>query len=338
MSFIIRLDSTLLGPAAGGTRAAQCASLGEALDDPAARGCNDSENGRTERPPDGRWRRSVIALPAPRNEIDQGTWKRILTLHAENIDTLRGQLLDRPRRQHQLLGHGRAQRHNRVRLRPLRRAWRSRIQCIQHVAGRLRGNEGELPCTEDSGRSTALTVLVQGLGAVGGGLAVLASQAGARLLVSDTDPERLAWARQLGHAVVGTDDVPGHADTFRALRDGQEYSTARSSPVELPAYRSGRAPRTTFLPTRERRSSLHSARCHVRARLSSPKRRRRRSLESAERSLGWSEETVGARARHIGDTLAEVYSLAESEDGIDADRAARILAPPPDRDSRLRSA
>nr|WP_271213549.1 Glu/Leu/Phe/Val dehydrogenase dimerization domain-containing protein [Rhodococcus wratislaviensis]GLK40691.1 hypothetical protein GCM10017611_75660 [Rhodococcus wratislaviensis] len=33
VSFIIRLDSTRLGPAAGGTRAAQYASFGEALDD-----------------------------------------------------------------------------------------------------------------------------------------------------------------------------------------------------------------------------------------------------------------------------------------------------------------
>jgi len=319
VSFIIRLDSTRLGPAAGGTRAAQYASLGEALDD-AGRlaGAMTLKMAVSNLPMGGG--KSVIALPAPRNEIDQGTWKRILTLHAENIDTLAGNYWTGP-----------DVNTNSSDMDVLN-------DTTEFVFGRsaARGGAGSSASNTSLGvfeamKATAmhrglgtldgLTVLVQGLGAVGGGLAVLASQAGARLLVSDTDPERLAWARQLGHAVVGNDDVlTTPCDIFAPCAMGGVLDSAVAR--ELPASAVVGAA-NNVLADDEAGEILHK-----RDVLYAPDfvANAGGAFHLVGREvLGWSEETVGARTRRIGDTLAEVYSLAESED-IDTDRAARILA------------
>ena len=319
VSFIIRLDSTRLGPAAGGTRAAQYASLGEALDD-AGRlaGAMTLKMAVSNLPMGGG--KSVIALPAPRNEIDQATWKRILTLHAENIDTLAGNYWTGP-----------DVNTNSSDMDVLN-------DTTEFVFGRsaARGGAGSSASNTSLGvfeamKATAmhrglgtldgLTVLVQGLGAVGSGLAVLASQAGARLLVSDTDPERLAWARQLGHAVVGTDDVlTTPCDIFAPCAMGGVLDSAVAR--ELPASAVVGAA-NNVLADDEAGEILHK-----RDVLYAPDfvANAGGAFHLVGREvLGWSEETVGARTRRIGDTLAEVYSLAESED-IDTDRAARILA------------
>ena len=319
VSFIIRLDSTRLGPAAGGTRAAQYASLGEALDD-AGRlaGAMTLKMAVSNLPMGGG--KSVIALPAPRNEIDQATWKRILTLHAENIDTLAGNYWTGP-----------DVNTNSSDMDVLN-------DTTEFVFGRsaARGGAGSSASNTSLGvfeamKATAmhrglgtldgLTVLVQGLGAVGSELAVLASQAGARLLVSDTDPERLAWARQLGHTVVGTDDVlTTPCDIFAPCAMGGVLDSAVAR--ELPASAVVGAA-NNILADEEAAEILHNRDVTYAPDFVT---NAGGALHLVGREvLGWSEATVGARTRHIGDTLAEVYSLAESED-IDTDRAARILA------------
>nr|WP_271213494.1 Glu/Leu/Phe/Val dehydrogenase family protein [Rhodococcus wratislaviensis]GLK40606.1 hypothetical protein GCM10017611_74810 [Rhodococcus wratislaviensis] len=261
-----------------------------------------------------------IALPAPRNEIDQGTWKRILTLHAENIDTLAGNYWTGPdvntnSSDMDILN-----------------------DTTDFVFGRsaARGGAGSSASNTSLGvfeamKTTAvhrglgtldgLTVPVQGLGAVGSGLAVLASLAGARLLVSDTDSERLAWARQLGHTIVGIDDVlTTPCDIFAPCAMGGVLDSAVAR--ELPASAVVGAA-NNILVDEEAAEILHNRDVTYAPDFVA---NAGGALHLVGREvLGWSEETVGARTRGIGDTLAEVYSLAESED-IDTDRAARILA------------
>lgn len=319
VSFIIRLDSTRLGPAAGGTRAAQYASFGEALDD-AGRlaGAMTVKMAVSNLPMGGG--KSVIALPAPRNEIDPGTWKRILTLHAENIDKLAGNYWTGPDVNTNS----------------------SDMDIINDTTefvfggSAARGGSGSSAFNTSSGvfeamKATAvhrglgtldgLTVLVQGLGAVGSGVADLASQAGARLLVSDTDSERLAWARQRGHTIVGIDDVlTTPCDIFAPCAMGGVLDSAVA--CELPASAVVGAA-NNILADEEAAEILHKRDVTYAPDFVT---NAGGALHLVGREvLGWSEETVGARIRGIGDTLAEVYSLAESED-IDTDRAARILA------------
>nr|AIU93605.1 hypothetical protein LRS1606.171 [Rhodococcus sp. NS1] len=89
-TFVIGVHSTQLGPAAGGTTAAHYSSIAEAIADvgklanamPLKMAVNNLPMGGGK---------SVIALPAPRSEIDGSTWRRILGLHAENINKLGGQ-------------------------------------------------------------------------------------------------------------------------------------------------------------------------------------------------------------------------------------------------------
>lgn len=86
-TFVIRIDSTRLGPASGGTRAAHYPSIGHALADAGKlAGAMTLKMAVSDLPMGGG--KSVIALPAPRNRIDSATWSRILDIHAENIDKL----------------------------------------------------------------------------------------------------------------------------------------------------------------------------------------------------------------------------------------------------------
>ena len=86
-TFVIRIDSTRLGPASGGTRAAHYPSIGHALADAGKlAGAMTLKMAVSDLPMGGG--KSVIALPAPRNRIDSATWTRILDIHAENIDKL----------------------------------------------------------------------------------------------------------------------------------------------------------------------------------------------------------------------------------------------------------
>lgn len=73
-SFVIRMDSTELGPAAGGTRATQYADFAAARAD-ATRlaGAMTLKMALANLPMGGG--KSVIALPRPRRDIDSAVWK-----------------------------------------------------------------------------------------------------------------------------------------------------------------------------------------------------------------------------------------------------------------------
>ncbi|MFC9840504.1 Glu/Leu/Phe/Val dehydrogenase dimerization domain-containing protein [Rhodococcus sp. NPDC127530] len=318
-SFVIRLDSTRLGPAAGGTRAAQYASFAGALDDAGKlAGAMTLKMAVSNLPMGGG--KSVIALPAPRKDIDQVTWARILTLHAENIDKLRGNYWTGP-----------DVNTNSADMDTLN-------ETTEFVFGRSaeRGGAGSSAFNTSLGvfeamKATAayrglgtldgLSVLIQGLGAVGSGLATIASEAGARLFVSDTDPERLASAEQLGHTVVGVDAVLSTpCDIFAPCAMGGVLNSEIAS--ELPASAVVGAA-NNILADGEAGAILHE-----RGILYAPDfvTNAGGAFHLVGREvLGWNQDTVEEHTRGIGDTLTEVYSIAQIENTT-TDQAARILA------------
>jgi leucine dehydrogenase len=125
-------------------------------------------------------------------------------------------------------------------------------QFTRHVTGRPRGDGG----AGDPSPSTALgvevairaalehalrdddprgrTIVVLGLGHVGGRLATRLARAGARLVVSDIDPAKRALADKLGARWVAPEDAPGtRADVFAPCALGGVID--RQTAIELPA-------------------------------------------------------------------------------------------------------
>ncbi|MFD8249602.1 Glu/Leu/Phe/Val dehydrogenase dimerization domain-containing protein [Nocardia sp. NPDC059691] len=318
-SFVIRISSTSLGPAAGGTRAAQYASFADALADAGKLADAMTLKMAVSNLPMGGGK-SVIALPAPRKDIDQATWNRILTLHAENIDKLKGNYWTGP-----------DVNTNSADMDTL-------SETTKFVFGRSpeRGGAGSSAFNTSLGvlaamKATAayrglgtldgLRVLIQGLGAVGSGVARLAADAGARLLVSDTDPARMAWAQQRGYTVVGVDEIlRTPCDIFAPCAMGAVIGTDVAA--ELPA------------------SAVVGAANNILADDHAGAILRERGILYApdfvanaggafhlvgREVLGWDRETVEEHTRGIGDILTEVYTLAESS-RITTDLAARAVA------------
>jgi len=318
-TFVIRVDSIRHGRAAGGTRAARYHSLADALDD-AARlaGAMTLKMAVSGLPMGGG--KSVIALPVPRRDIDDPTWQRILRLHAENIDRLNGTYWTGPdintsSADMDILG-----------------------QTTNFVFGRSvdRGGAGS------SARNTAvgvfeamtatarfrgmgglagLTVLVQGLGGVGGHLARMAVEAGACLLVADLDSERIAWAQEFGCSPVPPAQVTTTpCDIFAPCAMGAVIDSAVARQLSTAAV-VGAA--NNILADEEAGSVLRD-----RGILYAPD-----FVANAggalhlvgHEVLGWDADTVADHTRGIGDTLLQVYEISSAQ-GITTEEAARTLA------------
>lgn len=318
-TFVIRVDSIRLGQAAGGTRAACYGSLADALEEAGRLASAMTLKMAVSNLPMGGGK-SVIALPAPREAIDQRSWHRILRLHAENIDKLNGAYWTGPdvntnSADMDIIG-----------------------DTTEFVFGcsAQRGGAGSSATNTAVGvfeamKATAqhrglgdlggLRILIQGLGAVGGHLATLAADAGAALLVCDVVPERLAWARRNGWAVISPDDVvTTPCDIFAPCAMGGVIDSSVAQ--RLPA------------------AAVAGAANNVLADDAAGVVLRDRGIVYApdfvanaggafhlvgHEVLGWSGETVEQHTRGIGDTLAEVYSIAEAQK-ISTDAAARLLA------------
>ncbi len=318
-TFVIRVDSIRHDRAAGGTRAAQYASLADALED-AARlaGAMTLKMAVSNLPMGGG--KSVIALPAPRRDIDDATWQRILGLHAENIDRLNGtywtgpdintnstdmdMLSDTTRfvfgRSADRGGAGSSARNTAVGV-------FEAVKATAHFRG-LGDLEG-------------LTILVQGLGAVGGHLATMAAEAGARLLVADVSSERIAWAQEFGGSPVPAADVTTTpCDIFAPCAMGAVIDSAVARQLSTSAV-VGAA--NNILADDEAGSVLRE-----RGILYAPD-----FVTNAggafhlvgHEVLGWDADTVANHTRGIGHTLLEVYEISAAE-GITTDAAARTLA------------
>jgi len=318
-TFVIRIDSTRLGPAAGGTRAAHYPCIGDALAD-AGRlaGAMTLKMAISNLPMGGG--KSVVALPAPRNQIDPLTWARILDIHAENIDKLKGNYWTGP-----------DVNTNSSDMDQLNRT-------TKFAFGRSVDNGGAGSSAHttalgvfESMKATAgyhkmgtlegLTVLVQGLGAVGGTVATLAAEAGARLLVADTDIERVELAQQLGHTAIPSDRVlQTQCDIFAPCAMGGIIDSTIAT--TLPTYAVVGAA-NNILADGDAGTILRD-----RGIVYAPDfvTNAGGALHLVGREvLGWNEDTVLERTRGIGQTLHEVYAVSEDR-GITTDTAAKKLA------------
>jgi leucine dehydrogenase len=166
------------------------------------------------------------------------------------------------------------------------------------------------------------SVLIQGVGAVGGRLAELLGEAGARLVIADTDPGRAKEiAERVGGSVVEVDHVIGtECDVFSPCATGGVISTQT-----VPALRcrviagaannqlasDGDADRLSEAGVLYAPDYLINAGgvLHL----------------AGYETLGWSEEQMSSRLAGIGRTLAEVFESSKRR-GISTDRAARELA------------
>ena len=162
------------------------------------------------------------------------------------------------------------------------------------------------------------SVLVQGLGAVGGTLVQLLAEAGAGLLVSDVDPDRAgAAADRFGAKVVDPDQVVGtECDVFSPCATGRILS-AQTIPRLRCRVVAGAA--NNQLVTGEYGERLGQAGI-VYAPDYVVNAGGIIRLVGLER-LGWSEQQLDERLAGIGDTLTEVYAIAEAE-GISTEAAS----------------
>ncbi|WP_433504055.1 Glu/Leu/Phe/Val dehydrogenase dimerization domain-containing protein [Pseudonocardia halophobica] len=196
---VIAVHSTRLGPAVGGTRAMVYPSLPAAVAD-ARRlaGAMTLKVAVAGLPMGGG--KSVVTLPAPRHRLDDDTWHRALEAHARHIELLRGTYWTGPDigtdttdmdvlRRHTTYAFGRAESDGGSGTSA--EATAIGVVAAVRAAAREAGHPG----------LAGLRVLVQGLGAVGMRVARAVSAAGARLLVADVDPDRVARAVGLAAAV-----------------------------------------------------------------------------------------------------------------------------------------
>ena len=82
--FVIAVHSTRLGPASGGTRAMVYPSVGDAVADATRLAAAMTTKMAVAGLPMGGGK-SVIVLPAPRAALGDDRWRRILRVHAENV-------------------------------------------------------------------------------------------------------------------------------------------------------------------------------------------------------------------------------------------------------------
>ena len=165
------------------------------------------------------------------------------------------------------------------------------------------------------------SVLVQGLGDVGGRLAEQLAGAGARVLVSDIDADRTAVAAQrLGAEVIPPEDAIGtECDVYAPCALGGTLNAA-SIPLLRCRIVAGCANNQLAEPDDANRlraaGILYAPDFVINA---------GGVLHAwGGELLGWSAETIAERHLAIGDTLTEIYERAEAEDVSTADAAERL--------------
>ncbi|GGA67748.1 leucine dehydrogenase [Pseudoclavibacter endophyticus] len=319
--FSIAIHSRALGPAAGGTRAMRYAGFDEALRD-ATRlaGAMTLKMAIAGLPMGGG--KSVIALPAPRNELSEATWRRILEVHAENLATLAGQYWTGPD-----VGTSAADMdvlHERSggfafgRTEAAGGPGSSAPETAHGVHVAIHAAIREAGFDDLEGRR----VLVQGLGAVGYDLAARVAADGARVIATDLDAARCERARrELGAEIIEGDAVLATpCDVFAPCATGGVITAGVAA--ELPA-----------------RVIAGAANNVLDAPSTADALARRRIVFAPDfvanggggihlvgrEVLGWSPDEVAAHVEGIGTTLSEVFELAR-HDGVSTERAARMLA------------
>lgn len=263
--------------------------------------------------------KSVIALPVPRREVDESTWKRILSIHAENLSTLNGSYWTGPD-----VGTSSAD-----------------MDLLHAASGFAFGRSEATGGPGSSAPSTAegvyaaivrsaaeagvddlagLRIVVQGLGAVGMHVVRLALKDGAQLTGTDVDADRCEQARKLGVTVVAPDRILGlESDVFSPCAMGGVITGEVAQNIKTAA--------------------IAGAANNVLADPEAGEELTRRGIVYApdfvangggaihlvgREVLGWSAGEVSAHVNGIGETLRRVFQRARAE-GITTDRAAREL-------------
>lgn len=318
--FTIAVHAISGGSATGGTRAMQYTGFDAAVED-ATRlaGAMTLKAAIAGLPMGGG--KSVIALPAPRNEIPADQWRRILEIHAENLATLGGTYWTGPD-----VGTASAD------MDVVHAAGGSVFGCSEagggsgssapetahgvHVAIHAAGREAGI----DDLAGTR--VLVQGLGAVGYAVAELVAADGAHVVATDVDATRCDRARaELGAEIIGVDEaLSTPSDVFVPCATGGLIDDDTAATIQTRVI----AGAANNLLAHESAADTLAARGIVLAPDFVANGGGLIHLVGRE-VLDWTAERVSTHVAGIGDTLHEVFDLARAEN-LSTQRAARQLA------------
>jgi leucine dehydrogenase len=317
--FTSAIHSRRLGPAAGGTRAVYYASPDEAVAD-ACRlaSAMTLKMAAADLPMGGG--KTVIALPAPRYEISDDLWRRILEVHGENLSTLGGSYWTGPDvgtssidmdilHQRSGFAFGRSE--------AAGGPGSSAPSTAQGVYVAIRAAAAEAGWGDLAGRR----MVIQGLGAVGMDVLEFARKDGADVVATDVDSELCRAAQDLGAVI---------ADPLEILELESDVFVpcAMGGVIDLDVAR------------RIRTSVVAGAANNVLVDEGAGEELSRRGIVYApdfianaggaihlvgREVLGWSAEEVSSHVDGIRETLSKVFDRAR-EAGLTTDAAARELA------------
>jgi leucine dehydrogenase len=319
--FVIAVHSTRLGPASGGTRAMVYPNVGDAVADATRLAAAMTTKMAVTGLPMGGGK-SVIALPAPRATLDGARWRRILQIHAANLQKLGGTYTTGPD-----IGTSSAD------MDVLRETTPFAFGGSTATGGPGSG----APATAlgvftavraavaeaglGNGGVAGLRLLVQGLGAVGARVAELAAEDGAELMVADVDPDRCAAAAAWGARVVSPTEVTRtRCDVLVPCATGGliDALVARTLPCAVVAgAANNQLADAEAARVLARRGIVYAPDFVANA---------GGAIHLVGREvLGWTEDEVTRRTLQIGRTLCRVFADARTY-GISTEQAARDLA------------
>jgi leucine dehydrogenase len=321
--FVIAVHSTRLGPASGGTRAMVYPSVGDAVADATRLAAAMTTKMAVAGLPMGGGK-SVIVLPAPRAALGDGHWRRILRVHAENLQKLGGTYTTGPD-----IGTSSADMDVLRETTPFAFGGSAATggpgsgapATALGVFTAVRAAVAEAGLGDGHGGVAGLRLLVQGLGAVGARVVELAAEAGADLLVADVDPEHCVAAEAHGARVVSPAEVTRtRCDVLVPCATGGliDARVARTLPCAVVAgAANNQLADSDAARVLTRRGIVYApdfvansgGAIHIVGR----------------EVLGWTEDQVTRRTLRIGRTLRRVFADARAY-GITTEQAAHDLA------------
>jgi len=314
----IAIHSTVRGPAVGGTRLRRYPSVHAALVDVLRLSAGMTVKNAVAGLPCGGGK-AVIAVPGP---LTDGEREALLERYAEMIDGLGGRFATGPD-----IGTGEAdmdvigRRTAHVFCRSLGRGG-SGTASPWTAAGVLAGIRATLRHRTGSDDLAGRQVLIQGLGEVGGVLARLLHDAGARLLLADVDRERVraTVAALPGSVEVAAEAVSGtECDVYSPCAIGGVLNS--ESIPQLRCLIVAGAANNQLLEEADA-DCLRAAGILYAPDFVINSGGIMRGI-GAER-LGWSDAQIDARIQAIGETLEEIYRASERLDISTAAAASRL--------------